>query len=131
MNQREGILALFFFSWWYNEQFRNVLKYLRALLAYLTDLFSVQICLKTLFSVWRRDKIYYDGLSLTQRLEAATLNFASRLVGFIVKTITLISYAIIILASIIFFVVFIIFWLAFPMIIVAIIYYGILNILTR
>lgn len=122
-------MALLFISWWYGEQFKNVLNYIRSFLLYLFDFFSVRICVSTLFSVWRRDKISFDGLSLPRIIEAILLNFASRLVGFVVKTFTLAAY---ISASILFaavFCVFVFIWLTFPIFIAAMIFYGILNIL--
>ena len=113
-----------FLQWWYGEQFKNVLVYFEALLAYLFDLFSVRICLSTLFAVWRRDRINYKGLALPDIFQAWTLNLASRIVGFFVKISTILIYLAVSLLAIIFAAAFVISWLLLPLIVVVLIYFG-------
>ncbi len=101
-------------------------NYFKHLLAYLYDFFSVKICVTTLFSVWRRDTVTYDGpgLNLKAMFESMVLNLASIIVGFCVKTGTLITY---LLMTAIFFVLmllYIIIWVFFPLIIVAMLFLG-------
>ena len=120
---------LLFFTWWYGEELKNVLKYFETLFAYLFDLFSVRICFSTLFAVWRRDKINYKGLTLQEIFQAWTMNMASRLVGATVKLFTVLTYLVVSLVCMIFIAVFLIAWLAFPLLIVGLVYFGIKNIL--
>ncbi|MDO8444449.1 MAG: hypothetical protein Q7S80_03015 [bacterium] len=120
-----GYLATLFLIWWYGEEFQNVLQYFETFLVYLYDFFSVRICLSTLFAVWRRDRINYKGLALPDIFQAWTLNLASRIVGFFVKISTMLIYLIVSLLVIIFAAAFIISWLLLPLIVVALIYFGI------
>jgi hypothetical protein len=119
-------LSLMFISWWYSEMLTATFNYFKHLLAYLYDFFSVKICVTTLFSVWRRDTVTYDGpgLNLKAMFESMVLNLASIIVGFCVKTGTLITY---LLMTAIFFVLmllYIIIWVFFPLIIVAMLFLG-------
>ncbi len=117
-------MTTLFLQWWYSEEFLNVLQYFETFLAYLFDLFSVRICLSTLFAVWRRDKISYKGLPLKDIFQAWGLNIASRIVGFFVKAATLLVYLIISILAIVFAVIFLLAWLLFPLIILLLIYLG-------
>jgi hypothetical protein len=86
-----------FFSWWYTEAISGVFAYLKRLFVYVFDLFSIKICLTTLFSPWRRDNISYRNLSIPEIFQAWTLNLASRFVGLIVKLIVIASYSLVLL----------------------------------
>lgn len=119
------ILGIMFLSWWYGERFIQFCRYLEKMFLKITDLFSVEICLKTLFSVWRRDKIDYHNLSLKEMFEAWTLNLASRFIGLIVKSITLATYLIVTIIFLGLAVAAILIWLFYPLIIIALIIYGI------
>ncbi len=118
-----------FLQWWYSEQFVNILKYFETFFVYLFDLFSVRVCLTTLFDVWRRDKTSYQGLSLPEILQAWSLNIVSRLIGAVVKTFTILAYLVVALFFLSLTLVFLLFWLLFPLIIIGLIYFGLINIL--
>lgn len=118
-----------FISWWYGEQLKNTLEYFKVFLAYLFDLFSVRICLSTLFAVWRRDQINYKGLPLKEIFQAWSLNLASRIVGFFVKISTITVYLIITLLFLILAGVFLVLWLCFPLLIAGLIYFGLKTIM--
>ena len=92
--------------------------YFKKAFIWLFDFFSISICFKTLFSVWKRDMIDYQGLSITQIFEAWTLNFASRFIGFLVKTINISVYLIVACLFVIFSVIFIVFWFSYFLVIV-------------
>jgi len=113
-----------FLTWWYGEKFRNILEYFGVFLVYLFDLFSVRICLTTLFSVWRRDRVNYKGLALTEIFQAWSLNIASRIVGFFVKIATILVYILVSIALIVLAIVFLGLWLLFPLVIIGLIYLG-------
>jgi len=88
----------------------------------------VRICLTTFFAVWRRDKINYKGLPLQEILQAWSMNMASRLVGAVVKFFTILTYLIVTLLFLILVIIFLIAWLAFPLLIIGLIYIGVKNI---
>lgn len=119
------ILGFKFLSWWYGEEFARLFAYFGKFFVYLYDLFSVEICLKTLFSVWRRDIIDYRNLGIREIFQAWTLNTASRLVGFVVKAFTILGYLIVTTVFIAAALFSTVFWLAFPAVIVGLIFYGI------
>lgn len=118
-------LAIMFFSWWYGHAYRRLFMYIKASYIYLADLFSVKICVKTLFSPWKRDVLSYEGLSLQEKFQVLTLNIASRFVGFIVKVATLFCYLCALLISSIISLCLIIIWPLYPLVAIYLIYFGI------
>lgn len=119
-----------FLSWWYGERFVQFSRYLEKMFLKIADLFSVEICLKTLLSVWRRDRIDYHDLSLKEMFEAWTLNFASRFIGFIVKSFTLAAYLLVTVVFLALAITAVLIWLFYPLIIIALIFYGISKMVT-
>lgn len=81
-----------FFVWWYGEAYAKFFVYLTKFLAYVADLFSVKICLKTLFAPWKRDQLSGEGLTLQDRFQVLMLNLSSRLIGAVVKIIVLATF---------------------------------------
>lgn len=122
-------LTTLFFSWWYGEAYNRLFKYIRAVYIYLTDLFSVKICLKTLFAVWKRDSNSYEGLALTEKFQVWTLNLASRFIGLLIKLITIASYSVAVAITSICAIILIIIWPFYPLLVVYVIYLGITKLL--
>lgn len=118
-------LTILYFVWWYGEGYAKVFGYIKAFYIYITDLFSVTICLKTLFAPWKRDKISYEGLSLQQQFQVWALNMSSRFIGFIIKLITLTLYIMMVLAITVFSIFLAIFWPILPALALYLIYFGI------
>lgn len=116
--------SLLFVLWWYDDVSAHLFTYLRKYFLYLADLFSVEICLKTLFAVWRRDEISYDALSIHERFEAWSLNLVSRFIGFLVKIFTLITYIVVSVIFLIIALVIILVWFLYPVIALSLIIYG-------
>lgn len=101
-------------------------NYFKHLLAYLYDFFSVKICLTTLFSVWRRDTNTYTGpgLNIKAMFESMVLNLASIVVGFCVKIGTLATYLLMTIIFMVLMVLYIVAWTLFPLIVAALLYFG-------
>lgn len=118
-------LPLLYVSFWYSFAYRRLFAYLRAIFIVDFDMFSVKTCLTTLISPWKRDFISYEGLTLQQRFQVWTLNIASRITGFIIKTMTLASYLVSMGFIIIFSLISIIVWPLVPIIAILIIIAGI------
>ena len=114
-----------FFVWWYTEVFRSFSDFTKHFFAYIADLFSVKICLTTLFAPWRRDRISYEGLSIQDRFQVWILNLTSRFIGAIVKLFTLATYLIVLAACFCFFIVTFIIWFLFPLILIGLAVFGI------
>lgn len=115
-------LTTLFFKWWYGEAYTRLLKYIKAAYIMSADIFSVKICLKTLFAPWKRDMISYEGLTLQQKFQVWTLNLASRFIGALIKSMTLLSFLIFIVIISVISLVAMIIWLVYPIIIIYLIY---------
>lgn len=124
MKEGTNNLILLYFAWWYNRGFIKLLKYLKAVLIYLTDLFSVKLIFQTLFDPWKRDRTSYKGLPLNERFQVLMLNIATRLIGFLIKIIFFIVYLVFLIAFLIISAISIIFWLALPLLIIFLIILG-------
>ncbi len=114
-----------FFIWWYTEVFHNLIKYTSHFFAYLADLFSVKICLKTLLAPWKRDAIGYDGLSVQEKLQVLALNLTSRIVGAIVKIFTVTTFLVVFGCCLIFFTTVFIIWFFYPLCLIGLFVWGI------
>lgn len=119
-------LFISFIAWWYREEITRLLLYLKKGFLVIYDLFSVETCLKTLFAVWKRDRISYASLSIPEMIQAALLNFASRFIGFLVKLTTLISYVAVSIIFLLLSILIIILWCLFPLVIIAMIVLGVI-----
>lgn len=84
------MLVLSFFSWWYGRGWKQVFDSFGPRLNSITNAFSVNQLLRTLFAPWRRI-ITYPGASLSDKMHAWGDNFVSRVIGFIVRFFVLIG----------------------------------------
>jgi hypothetical protein len=80
------------FSWWYGTGWVGVLRSTKRRLSELSEMFSLQILLRTLFSPWRRI-ISYPGAGIDAKMRALADNFVSRCIGFTVRFFVLIAAA--------------------------------------
>lgn len=87
------MLAFDFLAWWYGTGWIGTFKATQRRLAGLSQMFSIQILLRTLFSPWRRI-ITYPGASLEARVRALLDNLVSRCIGFVVRFFVLLTAAI-------------------------------------
>jgi hypothetical protein len=78
------MLLLSFFSWWYGKGWEQVARSFISRQHTVSDAFSVNQLLRTLFAPWRRI-ITYPGRSLAERFRAWGDNMFSRIIGFIVR----------------------------------------------
>lgn len=117
-------IGLLFFSWWYKEAYGRLLSFLKHFFAYLFDLFSIRLCLKTFFAPWKRDKISSEGLSLQQQFQVWTLNLSSRFIGSFIKLFTIITFLLSVSILAVFSFVAIILWFAYPICLIALLIIG-------
>ncbi len=113
-----------FFGWWYGEALDHLLSFVGHFYVYLFDLFSVKICLQTLFAPWKRDEIGYQNMSLQQQFSVWALNMTSRFVGFWVKFFTIMTCLILELIFSIFSMLLLVFWLCYPAVLLVLLYVG-------
>lgn len=81
-------------KWWYGEAITRIFKYIRAAYIFFADLFSVKICIRTMFDPWKRDEISYEGLSIQQKFQVWLMNLSSRFIGAVIKLSTLLGYVV-------------------------------------
>lgn len=81
------MLSLFldYFIWWYSAGVLRLLKYLKAFILILADMFSVRVLVTTFFQPWKRDVTPTKGLSLDRKFQVWLFNLISRFFGMFVK----------------------------------------------
>jgi hypothetical protein len=79
-----------FVQWWYGPGWRDASTRLRTRMRETVLTFSLPILLTTMFAPWKRI-ITYPGNSLQDRLRAVLDNLISRVVGFSVRLIALLT----------------------------------------
>ncbi len=117
-------LNILFFDWWYKEGYAKITAYFKRYFVYLYDQFSVSICLKTLFDVWRRDYVNTDNMSLQEKFQAFVMNLASRFIGMMIKLMTIFVFLIFALLSLIVIGLCLIIWTLYPLVILTLIIFG-------
>ncbi len=83
------MLVVAFIQWWYGPGWRDTAGRLESRLRSTYQTFSIPILLQTLFAPWRRI-VTPPGGSLDERVRALGDNAVSRLVGFMMRLVTLI-----------------------------------------
>ena len=84
------MIVLEILAWWYRRGWAQVANNAQERLGKVSHLFSVPILIRTWFSPWRRI-ISYPGAGIDAQVRAMTDNFVSRLVGFTVRSIVLLT----------------------------------------
>lgn len=123
-------LSSAFFSWWYIDVFRRLIKFFKQFIIYLADLFSVKICLTTLFAPWKRDRVSYEGLSLKEKFEVWTLNLSSRIIGALIKIFTIATFVVAFISALLIILLAFIVWFLYPLVLIGIAVWGIKIIIT-
>lgn len=112
------MIAAAFFTWWYGQGWALVFKNIQRRLRQTSQMFSISILLKTLFSPWHRI-VSYPGASIGDHMRAMTDNLVSRFVGFTVRIFVLIAAGISLLIVAVVAIIEIIAWPLVPLAIVA------------
>lgn len=111
------------FGWWYSRGLRDFFVYLKAILAKITDIFSVKLLLRTYLSPWKRDVTRVEGQPLNVLFQVIIFNLVSRLLGAIIKTFILFIYLMVLIVFFALSLFLIIIWLFLPLIsIISLIY---------
>src|SRR3990167_8829245 len=115
-----------FFAWWYGpgwlQAWRDSLNWAQKV----QQAFSVDILLKTLFSPWKRI-VSLPGRSIDEKFRAAIDNLVSRVIGFVVRSLVLISALVMIAVTAVAGVVLAILWPLVPLLGAGLIFWGILG----
>lgn len=117
-------LKSYFLGWWYSEAYLRVILFLRKFIVYLYDLFSVKLCLKTLFWPWKKDQTSYEGLPLQERFEILLMNLTSRFIGAVIKIFTIITFFLVLIVTVVVSSLVLLIWLIFPFLTLFMVAYG-------
>jgi hypothetical protein len=117
-------MLIAFFSWWYGRGWQQVAGSFRPRTQAVSDSFSVNQLLKTLFSPWRRI-ITPPGRSLEDKMRAMVDNMFSRVIGFFVRLLVLVGAVVTLLVVAIFTVVETFAWPLIPLAIPILIFLGV------
>jgi len=105
-----------FFIWWYTEGLKQIRLIGLGILYKISDFFSVDILLRTLFAPWKNDNYAPSGPSLQDKWEVFKLNFAGRFIGFLIRLCVLIFAFITIALTIVVLVSINVIWLFQPLV---------------
>ncbi len=78
-----------YFVWWYGAGIIQAYTAITAFLSYIVDIFSLPTLLRTLFAPWKNDVMSAQNVSLGDQLKIWEMNLASRLIGFLVRTVVI------------------------------------------
>jgi hypothetical protein len=92
------MIALEILTWWYRRGWAQVAANSEQRFVKVSHMFSVPILIRTWFAPWRRI-VTYPGASIEAKFRAATDNLVSRVVGFTVRTMVLISAGVMLLLT--------------------------------
>lgn len=76
-----------YFYWWYGEGLKQAWSSSGKVLLQLSDIFSLEILLKTWFAPWKNDVLTARNISLLDQLKLWEGNLASRAIGFLLRSV--------------------------------------------
>jgi hypothetical protein len=86
-----------YFVWWYGAGIVQAYTAVTAFISYIVDAFSLPTIMRTLFAPWKNDVLTARNVSLGDQLKIWEMNFASRIIGFLVRLVVIFVAAIILL----------------------------------
>ena len=78
-----------YFSWWYSEEPVYLARAAQVITKKVYLNFSVPILLRTLFDPWKKDVVSVENPSLDTAIRIWAMNLFARVIGFIIRTITI------------------------------------------
>jgi len=117
--------GMHFLRWWYGEAIRRIFVYFKAFYITIWDFFSVSIIARTFFDPWKRDiSTAMPGSMIEERIRMWVMNLVSRIIGIIIKTITLGFYVISFFVLTALEIVIIFLWIFMPAIVLLLVLFG-------
>ncbi len=92
-----SMIAFEILTWWYRQGWAQVAKNAKQRFRKVSYLFSLPILVRTLFAPWHRT-ISYPGAGIEAQLRAMGDNLVSRMVGFAVRSLVLLTAGIMLAA---------------------------------
>lgn len=103
--------------WWYGKGFEVSAHVLIAVLYRLTDFFSLPILIRTWFSPWKNDVVRLQNASLETSYKIWQQNLASRIIGFAVRTVVILSALLLLSISVVIAAILEMLWLTMPLLV--------------
>lgn len=119
-------MALEFFTWWYGHGWALLARNMHRRMVRTSNVFSVPILIRTLFAPWRRI-MTYPGAGMGAHMRAATDNLVSRMVGFVVRLLVLLTAGISLALVLLLAVLELIAWPLLPLAVVAALFKGVVG----
>ena len=92
------MIVLSLLQWWYSAGWLSAIEHAEQRLFRTYRLFSIPILLRTWFAPWRRI-VTAPGAGIGAHVRAAVDNFISRFIGFLVRSIVLLTALVVLLFS--------------------------------
>lgn len=113
------IFILEYFYWHFAEIPKRIIRLFSSLIWFGAYFFSVEYCLKTIFSPWKKTAWgYAKGLDIGKHLETLFSNLISRIIGFIMKIFIIIAWIFYEVLIILFGILVFLFWIGLPFLVV-------------
>lgn len=78
-----------YISWWYTDELIYLWQSVNIITAKIYYAFSIPILFRTLFSPWKKDTLYAENPSLSESFQIMIGNGVSRIVGAVVRLMTI------------------------------------------
>lgn len=86
---REYPIIVGFFYWWFKVAPGQIYSVSMQMVIYFYKYFSIPILFKTLFDPWKKDEIDTTNMALDDIIKVKFMNLISRLVGAVVRSMTI------------------------------------------
>ncbi len=104
----------FYILWHYTKSWQDVFRVISNYLWFVSNYFSIQLLSRTLFSPWRRLSLSGGKGQEDSFVGALLVNTIMRVVGFLIRSLTIFAGCIALLLSVFVAGIFLILWLIFP-----------------
>lgn len=120
------MIVLSLFEWWYGAGWKSAINHSQKRVIDAYRLFEIPMLLLTIFAPWRRI-ITAPGAGLGAHIRAGVDNAISRLVGFIVRSIVLVSAGLLIAAASLASLIELLVWPFLPISVIAFVFLGVIG----
>jgi hypothetical protein len=109
-----------FLPWYVVQRPKEIVREYAAYAGAMAEVFSFAFLIKTLFSPWKaiQDSTPQKGFNLERWMESMALNMTTRMIGMVIRLLTIITGICVQIALVIGFATYLATWLAFPLLLV-------------
>lgn len=119
-----------YFVWWYSTGINQAYTIAVAAMTRVTDNFSLLFLLKTLLAPWKNDVLIAHNASLADQLKVWQLNLASRLIGFLIRTVVILVSVCLLLLMVVATGIGLALWVATPLLVIILPLVGVTRLFT-